>query len=132
MRGERSIFSSGGKKEELVERGEERVDREAQTSLYDIRSSVAWFSSGQELKSIYVMRAMHGYWKQRISPKIQAKSSGDREFRVFGTSESFVFAPRCKDSSCFHLFSIIEAVLLSFNALGGYLAVFALRGCLAK
>ena len=30
------------------ERGEERVEREAPTSLYDLRSSVARFLSGQE------------------------------------------------------------------------------------
>ena len=36
---------------------------------------------------------MHGYQKQRISPKIQAKSSRDSGFRVSGTSKSFVFAP---------------------------------------
>ena len=75
------------------------VEREAPTSLYDLRSSVARFSSGQELKSIYATRAAHGYRKQRISPKIQAKSSGDRGFLVSRTSESFNFAPRGRDSS---------------------------------
>ena len=58
-----------------------------------------------------------------ISLKIQEKSSGDRGFRVFGTSESFVFAQRGRDSSYFGLFSIIGAVWLSFNDL---------RGCLVK
>ena len=103
------------------ERGEEKVEREAPTSFYYLRSSDARFSSGQELKSIYVMRAMRGYWKQRISPKIQVKSLGDRGFRVFETSESFVFALRGRDSSYFGLFSIIGAVWLSFNALRGFL-----------
>ena len=32
-------------------------------------------SSGQELKSIYATRTTRGYQKQRISPKIQVKSS---------------------------------------------------------
>ena len=75
-------------------REEKRVEKEAPTSLYDLRSLIAQFSSGQELKFIYAMRATRGYRKQRILPKIQAKSSGDREFLVSGTSESFVFAPR--------------------------------------
>ena len=66
---------------------------------------------------------MCGYHKQRILLKIHAKSSGDRGFWVPGTSKSFVFAPRGRDSSYFGLFSIIGAVWLSFNAL---------RGCLAK
>ena len=52
----------------------------------------------------------------RISPKIQVKSSGDRGFRVSGTSKSFVFTPRGRDSSYFGLFSILWVVWLSFNA----------------
>ena len=64
------------------ERGEETVEREAPTSLYDLQSSVTRFSSGQELKSIFVMSATRGYQKQRISSKIQVKSSRDRGFRV--------------------------------------------------
>ena len=111
---------------------EERVGREAPTSVYDLRSSVARFSSGQELKSIYAMRSTRGYRKQRISSKIQAKSSGDHGFRVSKAFESFVFAPRGRDSSYFGLFSILGAVWLSFNALRGCLAVFSLRGYLAK
>ena len=78
------------------------------------------------------MRAARGYRKQRISSKIQAKSSGDRGFRVSETSESFVFDPRGRDSSYFGLFSILWAVWLSFNVLRGCLAVFTLRGCLEK
>ena len=60
------------------------------------------------------------------------KSSGDRGFRVSRTSESFVFAPRGRDSSYFGLFSILGAVWLIFNALRGGLAVFSLRGYLEK
>ena len=37
---------------------------------------------------------------------------------------------RHKDSSYFGLFSILGAIWLSFNALRGCLALFALRGCL--
>ena len=66
---------------------------------------------------------MRGYRKQRISPKINVKSSRDHGFRVFETFESFVFTQRGRDSSYFGLFSIIGAVWLSFDAL---------RGCLAK
>ena len=108
------------------------MERESPTSLYDLRSSVNRFSSSQELKFIYETRVMRGYRKQRISPKIHAKSSEDRGFRVSGTSESFVFALRGMDSSYFGLFSILGAVWLSFNALRGCLAVFALRDCLSK
>ena len=103
------------------ERGEKRVERETLTSLYDLRRLVARFSSSQELKSIYATRAMRGYRKQRIFPKIQAKSLGDRGFRVSKTFESFVLAPRGRDSSYFGSFSILRDVWLSFNALGGYL-----------
>ena len=70
---------------------------------------------------------MRGYRKQRISSKIHAKSSGDHGFRLFGTFESFIFAPRGRDSSYFGLFSIIRAFWLSFKAIRGCLAVFALR-----
>ena len=114
------------------EKGGERVETEALTSLYDLRSSVARFSSGQELKSIYATRATHEYRKQRISPKIHAKSSRDYGFRVSGTFESFVFTPRGRDSSYFGLVSILRAVWLSFNALRGCLVIFTLRGCLVK
>ena len=108
------------------------MEREAPTSLYDLRSLVDRFSLGQELKSIYATRVMRGHRKQRILPKIHAKSLEDRGFRVSGTSESFVFALRGRDSSYFGLFSNLGAVWLSFNALRGCLAIFALRGCLAK
>ena len=64
------------------ERGEETVEREAPTSLYDLQSSVTRFSSSQVLKSIFTMSATRGYRKQKISPKIQVKSLRDRGFRV--------------------------------------------------
>ena len=124
---ERGIPFLGSTRES--EKGEER---EAPTSLYDLWISVAQFSSGQELKTIYATRATRGYQKQRISPKIHAKSSRDRGFRVSGTFESFVFPLRGRDSSYFCLFSIIGTIWLSFNVLMIYLAIFALRGCLEK
>ena len=55
------------------------------------------------------------------------------EFRkCFKASYGFYYAKRDRDSSYFGLFSILGAVWLSFNPLRSYLAVFALRGCLAK
>ena len=78
------------------------------------------------------MRATCGYQKQRISLKIQAKSLGDHGFRVSGTSKSFVFSPRGRDSSYFGLISNIRVVLLSFNALRGCLALFSLTGLFGK
>ena len=44
----------------------------------------------------------------------------------------FFYAPRGRNSSYFGLFSILEAVRLSFNAIRDCLAIFSLRGCLAK
>ena len=67
-----------------------------------------------------------------ISPKIHSKSLGDRGFRISGTSKSFVFAPRDRDSSYFGLFSILWAVWLSFNALRGCLAIFFPKGLFGK
>ena len=51
---------------------------------------------------------------------------------VYGTSYSFFNTPIGRDSSYFGLFSILGDVWLSFNALRGCLAIFSLRGCLAK
>ena len=51
---------------------------------------------------------------------------------VHETSLSFFYGQRGRDSSYFGLFSILEIVWLSFNALRGCLALFTLRGCLAK
>ena len=99
---ENNIFSAGER--ETVER--KRVERETPTSLYDLWSSIARFSSVQKLKSIYATRVTRGYRKQRISSKIQVKSSGDCGFRVSKTSKRFVFASRDRDSSYFGLFSI--------------------------
>ena len=126
MREKKSHFSCS------VHESEREEEREASTSLHDLRSSVAWFSSSQKLKFIYATRATRGYQKQGISPKIHTKSSGYRGFRVSETSRSFVFTIRGRISSYFGLFSILGAVWLSFNALRGCLALFFLRGCLEK
>ena len=68
--------------EENVRGERERVEREAPTSLYNLWSSVAWFSSDQERKFIYSTRATHGYQKHGISPRIQVRNSGNQRFRV--------------------------------------------------
>ena len=60
----------------------EKDERETPTSLYDLRRSVGWFSSDQELKIICLTKATRGYRKHKISPRIQVKSSGNRGFRV--------------------------------------------------
>ena len=50
---------------------EKRERRELpNASLFDPQSSVSQNSSSQDPKFIYAMRAMRGYWKQRISPRI--------------------------------------------------------------
>ena len=64
----------GGKKKE--------EKREAPTSLYDLRRSMGRFSLGQELKIIYSTKAMCGYQKHEISPRIQVKSSENQGFQV--------------------------------------------------
>ena len=51
-------------------------------SLFDPWSSVCRNSSSQEPKFIYATRATHGYLKQRILLRIQARSSGNKRFRV--------------------------------------------------
>ena len=56
--------------------------KKIKTSLFDPLSYVGRNSSGQERKFIYSTRAMCGYQKHRISPRIQARSSGNQRFRV--------------------------------------------------
>ena len=69
----------------------------------------------------------HRGFKQRV-----------QEIKGFGFKKhlwdflEFFYAPRGRDSSYFGLFSIIGVVWLSFNALRGCLALFALRSCLEK
>ena len=82
------------------------------------------------------MRATHGYQKLQVSPRFRMEGSGSRKLRVQEVSaklpQVITHASRGKDSSCFGLFSILGAIWLSFNALRGYLALFARMGCLAK
>ena len=60
----------------------EKEERETPTSLYDLQRSVGRFLSGQELKIICLTKAMRGYRKHEISPRIQVKSSGNQGFQV--------------------------------------------------
>ena len=55
---------------EREEREEKRERGEPKASFQDLRSSVGWFSSGQEQKFIASMRGKRGYLERRISPKI--------------------------------------------------------------
>ena len=63
-------------------RGRENENKKMKTSLFDPRCSVGPNSSGQEWKFIYLTRAMCGYRKHGISPRIQARSSGNQRFWV--------------------------------------------------
>ena len=54
----------------------ERGGREHQASLFDLRSSVGRFSSGQEQKFIASTRGMRGYLEREISSRIQGKKVG--------------------------------------------------------
>ena len=62
--------------------GKKKKEREAPTSLYDLWRSLGRFSSGQGLKIICSTKAMRGYRKHKISPRIQVKSSGNQGFQV--------------------------------------------------
>ena len=82
------------------------------------------------------MRAMCGYQKLQVSPRFLLEGSRSRKLQV---QEVFEELPRVvshtsrgRDSSYFGLFSILGVVWLSFNTLRGCLALFSLRGCLAK
>ena len=66
------------------------------------------------------------------SSKEFGKSKGSGLGSVHGTSLSFFYALRGRDSSYFGLFSILGAVRLNFNALRGCFAIFSLRGCMEK
>ena len=60
-----------------------REKRELQASLFNLRSSVGQISSGQGLKFIALTRAMSGYKKVGVSPKIQRKSFQEiKDFRL--------------------------------------------------
>ena len=70
------------RKEKRERERREKEEREAPTSLYNLRRSVGWFSSSQELKTICWTKATRGYRKHQISPRIQVKSSRNQGFRV--------------------------------------------------
>ena len=78
--------NSGEKEIGEKKRREERDEREASNSLYDLRRSVGRFSSGQELKIICSTKATRRYRKHEISQRIQLKSSGNQGFRVYEVS----------------------------------------------
>ena len=89
-----------------VRREKEKRETLPSLSLYDLCESVARFLTSQELKFLYATRATRGYQKQRILPKIRAKSLGDLGFRVSGKSKSFIFALRGREPSYSSLFFI--------------------------
>ena len=64
------------------ERERERGEEESQASSHNIRSSMGWFSSGQEQNFIASTRGTRGYLKRGISPKIQ--EGRFREIKVVG------------------------------------------------
>ena len=67
--------------------------------------------------------------------RIQARRWGNQRFHlrsVYKTSLSFLYVPRGRYSSYFGLFSILEAVWLSFNALKGMFAPFCPKGLFGK
>ena len=90
------------------EREREGAEREAPTSLYDLRRSSGRFPSSQGLKSEYLARATRGYQKLQVSPRFRAEGSGSQKLRV---QEVFVELPRVvahalrgRDSSYFGYF----------------------------
>ena len=54
------------------EREKESVEREAPTSLYDLRRSGGRLSTGLDLKLEYSARATCGYQKVQVSPRFHA------------------------------------------------------------
>ena len=65
----RRIFLLGGKRE----RRREGVEREAPTSLYDLRRSGGCIPMGQGLNSKYLARATRGYQKLQVSPRFRVE-----------------------------------------------------------
>ena len=114
------------------ERERER-ERERKVPFDDSRDFVNRNSSGQE-ESSSTRRGLRWVSKTRDFTEDSREEFGKSKVSslgsVHGTSYGFFYAPRGRDSSYFGLFSILEAVWLSFNALKGLFAVLALRGCL--
>ena len=67
---------------------------------------MARFSSGQDLKCEYSLRATRGHQNQEFSSNIRGEARESRGSRVFGTPKSFVFAPRGRDFLLLRLFLI--------------------------
>ena len=96
---------------------------------------IGWLSTdGPRFKVGVHGEAMRGYQKLKVFPRFHAEGLGSRKLRV---QEVFAELPRViahasrdRYFSYFGLFSILGAVWLSFNAIRGCLALFALRGYL--
>ena len=60
-------------------------ERESRKEKANISSTISWGftdrnSTGRELKLLYEMRAMHGYWNHKISPRSKVSGfQGNRE-----------------------------------------------------
>ena len=87
------------------ERGREGVEREAPTSLYDLRRSGGCLPKGQGLKSEYSVRAMRGYQKLQVLPRFRAEGFAKLPRVITHTS-------RGRETSYFDLFSIYESFLV--------------------
>ena len=73
-------FPGSSRKKEKRER--EREKKRGFASLYGLQRSGGWISSGQELKLIYLVRAMRGHQNQRVLMRFQI--SDFREVESFG------------------------------------------------
>ena len=94
----------GGKRERRVE----GVEKEASTSLYDLRRLVGRLPTGQILKSEYSARATRGYQKLQVSLRFHVDGLGSRKLwvqEVFAELPRVVaHASRGRDSSYFDYF----------------------------
>ena len=86
-----------GRNRQRQKRG--RDEREAPTSLYDLRSSGGHLASSQDLNSKHSSRATRGHQNQEFSSEIRAENSRVCGFGASGSSQSFVFAPRDREPS---------------------------------
>ena len=117
---------------EREQRGRER--NRIQPSFHDPRSSVSRNLSRQEPKFIVSKRAMHGYQKRKISPKIQRRRFGEIGFfelrRCSRYLIRFYCALRGRNSSYLGLFLLLwtdfylRICLVGFSALRGCLTCF--------
>ena len=77
--------------EKKKKRGEEGVEREAPTYLYDLQRLGGCLPTGQGLKSESLARATCGYQKLQVSPRFRMEGSGSRKLWV---QEVFAELPR--------------------------------------